>query len=190
MAKRKRITSAVMILPDERILSLDISSVCVGFAVHEGGKLMHFGKHIQAGKHHGARLASFRAWLHEMYRKFEPHQVVLEAPYAGRKRFTFGVLMMYVAVVLQTHYEWRQEEMPDENRVQSSVVKRILRVKRGKTHEERKKLMVQLINTLYKLNLRFKADDKTKKVSDDDTADAIALGRAFLLRYRPGVINE
>ena len=55
-------------------------------------------------------------------------------------------------------------------------------------YDLRKKAMVDRINELYGLDLRFKADDKTKKVSQDDTADGIAVGRAWLLQHRPELL--
>jgi len=167
----------------ERLVALDLSSVCVGYAVFDDRKLVGKGKYRQQGKDHGEKLLNFRGWLLRLLKRTHPQHVVFEAPYAGRRRFTYGVLMLYVGVVLACHFEVFEQEVPAQNRIQPNVVKRTLKMAKGDDHEDRKRLMVDEINKLYDLKLRFKPNDKTKAVSDDDIADAIAVGRTWLERY-------
>lgn len=168
----------------ERVLGFDCSSVCCGFAVFEGFKLKTYGRFHQEGKEHGERLHHFRLWLLSMFQEVKPDQVVFEAPYAGRRRYAFGVLMMYTAVIIQTYFEWTGQELPADNRVMAGAVKKILRAKHGATHETRKRLMVLAMNEAYGLNLKFKSKDQAKRISEDDISDAIALVRAWLIRRR------
>jgi hypothetical protein len=164
------------------VLCLDVSSVCVGYAVFENTTLRAYGKHLQEGRDHGERLTTFRAWLFDQLNEVQPDHLVVELPFAGRRRFAYGVLQMYWGMVQAVYYEWAGHELPVEDRVQANVVKQRMGSKHKATHDQRKKAMVDQINGLYGLSLKFKsgATDKQKRVSDDDISDAIALGRAWL----------
>lgn len=130
-------------------------------------------------------MLEFAAWLRTMLQSHQPDELVVEKPYAGPMRNTFGVLMMYVAVVLLVHFEYRSAELPRINFMLPHLVKKSFRLPKGSSHEARKRTMVETINARYGLSLVFKPGDKTKRISEDDTADAIALGDAWLRRFRP-----
>lgn len=173
----------------ERVLALDTSSTCVGWAIFDDGKLLYHGRYRQKGRAHGEKLRDFRLWLLGMYTQYAPAQIVYEKPFAGRRRNTFGVLTMYVTIVLLTHYELNSCELPEGNAVAARDVKRRNEMRKGKNHEQNKKLGVLLANKLYGLRLKFKSKDKTKKISQDDEADAILLGRAWLITERPWAVS-
>lgn len=164
-----------------RVLAIDSSSTCVGYAVFDGELLVAYGKYIQVGDDHGEKLAGFRHWLIEQYVKYEPHEVVFEAPYSGRRRFTYAILSYYVATILESHFSHFGIELPKVNKVAAHMVKKLNQMPKSASHEGNKKQAVLLANQLYSLGLKYKTNDKTKKVSDDDVADAILLGRAWLL---------
>lgn len=167
-----------------RLLALDISSVAVGWAVFDNADPMNLvahGRFLQQGADHGEKLLNFALWLQQHLAQWDPTEVAYEAPYAGRKRFTYGVLMMYVAVVLMIHIQHFGTEVPKVNRVAAHLVKKRIRVRKGASHEENKKIVVLWANETYGLSLKFKANDKTKKVSQDDEADGIAVGYARLI---------
>ena len=171
-------------LPDRgRVLGLDVSSQTVGWAVFDGHALIACGKWHPEGrdKHHGEKLSSFRAWLLAKLEEWRPDHLVTEAPYAGRRRYTFGILSMYLGVTLAAHFAHFGEEIPEANRVMPHAVKRLLKSRKGVSYEQRKKDMVLLINQLYGLTLNYKPRDKGR-VSDDDIADAIGLVHAWLDR--------
>jgi Holliday junction resolvasome RuvABC endonuclease subunit len=130
-------------------------------------------------------LASFESWLDELLMNYSPDQVLLEKPFFGHRRNTYGVLQMYVAIVLASYYRWSGGEIPSENRIAAHEVKRRLKQPKGKSYEDRKRLMVRTINKRFNLRLRFKAKDPSKKLSDDDTADAIAVVWSWILVERP-----
>lgn len=182
---RRRTRSSSRRTELERILSLDISSVAVGFGVFDRGKLSDYGRYRQRGEEHGERLHHFARWLYDMFKKLGPDEVVVEQPYPGHRRNTYGILMLYIGVILMVHFHVFGEELPSVNRVQPNLVKRSLKMPKGKDHEDRKRMMVVEINRLYGLNLKFKANDKTKRISEDDVADGIAVGRAWIDRNRP-----
>lgn len=164
-----------------RLLALDISSVCVGWSLWDDGRLLEFGRYRQQGAEHGEKLVNFQQWLVDTFDTLDPDHVAFEAPYAGRRRHTFAVLSMYCAVVLMVHFERTGFEVPEENRVAAHQVKRRLQVRKGASHTENKKIMVQWANETFGLSLSFDVKDKTKRKSQDDEADAIAVGYAWYL---------
>lgn len=168
----------------ERVLALDTSSKCVGWAVFDDGRLLQHGRYVQQGKGHGQRLASFRTWTLALLQEFAPEQLVYEAPYAGRMRNTFGVLSKYAGVVESCHYEHFSREIPPANAVAAHLVKKAIGATKGRSHEENKKIVVLLVNQVFGLGLKYTQNDATKKTSQDDEADAIALNWAWHLLYR------
>jgi hypothetical protein len=174
----------------ERVLAFDISSVCVGWSVWVNGELERHGKFGQQGEDHGERLACFRHWLLGTFKQFTPDQVVYERPYSGRRRNAYGVLQLYVAALLIAHWEHFEREIPVANSVPAREVKRRNRMRKGKDHEANKRIAVLLANRLYGLRLKYKSNDRKKAVSQDDVADAILLGRAWLLAERPFLVPD
>lgn len=174
---------------NERILALDTSSVCIGWAVFDEGELIKSGRYRIDGTGHGEKLVAFRGWLAKMLVEWKPAQLVYERPFAGRRRHAFGVLSLYVAVLAIAHWEFFGTEIPDANSVPAREVKRRNKMRKGTSHDQNKKIGVLLANQLYGLSLKFKSNDKTKKVSEDDRADAILLGRAWLISERAWLIE-
>jgi hypothetical protein len=166
----------------ERLLAIDSASVGVGGAVFEDARLVSYGKYLQQGELHGEKLASYRKWLAEMFEKTKPVHVVVEAPFAGRRANAYVVLSYYMAMLLEVYYATYGKELPAFNKFPAHLVKRACNMPRAKSHEENKRAGVKLANETYGLALRYKENDKTKKTSDDDIADAILLGRAWYIQ--------
>lgn len=185
MASRRKAGSPQV----ERVLALDISSVMVGWAVFENGELTRHGKFAQQGDDHGEKLAAFRLWLLATFRQAAPDIVVYERPFAGRRRNAFAVLQLYVAALVIAHWEHYKREIQPAESVPAREVKRRNRMRKGANHEANKRIAVLLANRLYGLRLKYKSNDKRKTVSQDDVADAILLGRAWLLAERPFLIE-
>ncbi len=182
-AKRRRTNKVLKAAPDKtlgrRVLGLDVSSVCVGYAVFDSGELTRYGKFHQTGKEHGEKLKNFQEWLTTLLRTFTPDQLILEQPYPGQRRHTYGVLSMYVAAVLVAHWAHFGLEMPKGNRLAAHRVKRLIGVPKGGSHAENKEIMVREINRLYGTGLRFRKTSTVQHTTDDDVADAIALVAAW-----------
>lgn len=168
----------------ERVLGLDISSRCVGWALFVGGVLAAHGRYRHRGTGHGERLAHFGPWLTTLLSELEPTQVAYEAPYSGRMRHTFGVLSKYVGVVESVHFSVYGAEIPPENAVAAHAVKRAIGARKGRDHEENKRIVLLLVNQVFGLALKYKDHDDTKRVSEDDEADAIAVAWAWHLLCR------
>lgn len=174
----------------ERVLGLDFSSVCCGWAIFDNGQLLTYGKYHQQGDGHGERMWNFHQWLLAMLEAWSPNELVYEAPYAGPRRHAFSVLSRYAGTVQLTHYAWKGADIPEENAVAANMVKKLIGAKKGKNHEANKKIVLLMINQRYGLGLKFKSKDPKKTISQDDEADAIAVCWAWHERNRMGPIEE
>ena len=173
------------------MLALDSSSKACGWAIFDNGRLVAHGCYIQDGLGHGQRLMRFRQWLLGMFADWGPHVLVYEAPYQGRMKNTFGVLSRYVGIIEAAHFEYFQKEIAKSEAVPAHMVKRAIGAKKGKDHEANKKIVLLLINQQFGLSLKYKANDTTKRVTQDDEADAIALNWAWHeLNRRAGYDQE
>jgi Holliday junction resolvasome RuvABC endonuclease subunit len=162
-----------------RVVGLDVSSVCVGYAVFDDDELVAYGKYHQLGEEHGEKMVAFQGWLTTLLKEFTPDCFVVEQPYPGQRRHTYGVLSMYVGLVLMAHWAHYRAEMPKKHRVPAHRVKRLLGVPKGQTHAENKEIMVAEINRRYGTGLRYRRTDTSRHSTDDDVADAIALVAAW-----------
>lgn len=168
----------------EVTIGFDISSVCVGYAIFKGLELEEYGKYIQIGKQHGEKLKNFSLWLDAMLSKYKPEHVVIELPHGGGRGVAFTVLTMYVAMVYASHFRVLGRELNISHCLYPSAIKSNLGVMPAKNHDQNKEVMVAFINNLFRLSLRCNPTDKTKKTTDDDIADAIALVVAWLIRSK------
>lgn len=168
----------------ERVLALDFSSKCVGWSIFDNGEPIAQGKELQVGDGHGEKLYRFVDWLRMMFGGWKPDVVVYEAPYAGRMRHAFAVLNKYVAAIDFVHWEYYGKEVETSQAVPSHVVKRTIKAPKGKNHEDNKRIMVKLMNETYGLGLKFKEHDTTRRYSDDDVADALAVNTAWHALHR------
>lgn len=166
----------------KRILGLDISSKFVGWAIFDDLEPHTHGLYRHVGVGHGERLGNYLNWLYSLFAEYKPDEIVIELPFAGRRRNTFGVLTLYISTTILAHYQHMGKELPDENKLQAREIKHLMQVQRGSDHDENKAIMVEVINRLYGLNLRFDPRDSTKKISEDDIADAYAIILAWLIK--------
>lgn len=172
----------------DRVLALDVSSRCVGWSLFVGGQLERHGRYVIPGAAgvHGERLVRFGGWLAHMLGRHTPTHLIYERPYSGRMRNTFGILSRYAGVVEAEHFRHFEVELPEEHAVPARDIKKLIGARKGADHEQNKKIVLLLINEVFGLSLAYKTNDRTKKVSQDDEADAIALNWAWHLRYRNG----
>lgn len=169
---------------DGTLIALDISSVCVGYAVFENGELATYGRYRLKAKGHGEKLGKFRKWLTRLLRKHSPNELVIERSFPkGRISNTYRVLSMYEGAAIDAHFSVLNSELPKDNMMFAHEVKRIIGVQKGKDHSDNKQIMIKAINDMFGLSLRFSPKDVKKIRSQDDTADAIALGYAWIQKY-------
>ena len=124
----------------ERVLGLDFSSVCCGWAIFDDGLLLTYGKFLQKGDGHGERMWNFHLWLRHMLEAWAPTQLVYEAPYAGPRRHAFSVLSRYAGTVQMTHFACTNAEIPEANAVAAHMVKKLIGARKGKNHVRTRRL--------------------------------------------------
>lgn len=185
------------------VLALDLST-STGFAVFKNGKLFTYGSFkievedfnvndyperspkypkniLDASNEVGERVIA------NMVETFKPNVIVIENTVKGMNRHTQRILEWIHKAVLDKMGEdnlkkveyfdpsaWRQVvnlRLTDADKKHNALVKK--KLAKGKI--TRKHLSVRLVNELFKLELKLK---------DDDVADAIALGYAYVLRTK------
>lgn len=160
-------------LISRRVIGLDTSSKCIGWALFEGTRLLKFGKFQLEGADHGQKLLQAYSELYDLFKASKADSVYVEMPYRSS---AYGILMWYIGVVLLAHYAVYTREIPKGNKLQSRAIKTAMGVEAGKNHDHNKQIMVSKVNEQFGLSLKFKAGDKAKLLSGDDIADAIAAG--------------
>lgn len=163
---------------DDWIFTLDLGVKCVGFSFGQKGSLIKWGKYVaKPGLGNAERLYKFSKWLASTVNGLphKPSIVVIESPYMKNNVKTYGVLNQLMGTAFREIYRILNIE-PLE--LPPSKIKNIVRPKKGKTYEERKKNMVDKINELYGLDLNYHKSNK--QISDDDIADAIAIFEAYV----------
>jgi len=163
----------------DRILALDVSGTCTGWAFGLYGKLEDYGKYIQKQSgSKGKKLAQFADWLTSLLEAKKPTVVLIEKPYRGRNSNVLANISKFIAVVELCAYLTLDLELDDSWFLDPRFIKRALKVQKGRDYDDNKKIMVNKINDLFGLKLKY-SQKKSKKLSDDDIADAIAILVAF-----------
>lgn len=160
------------------VLAFDLSSSCVGWAVFHNGLPCNWGKVSLGHEEHDLRLREVHNLVLQLVADYLPSEVVLEEPYLGRARHAH-VLLLYLGVVLCTLVQLRGVPLPVRNRIPPRTVKKVMNLPHKGEYADRKRQAVTRCNKLFGLRLRYKENDRDKKVSDDDVADALLVGAAW-----------
>jgi Holliday junction resolvasome RuvABC endonuclease subunit len=158
---------------EEIVLCLDVSKKCTGYCLASKKDLIKYGKYVADGdEDNAAKLYNFTTWLDKMIISlpYKPTTVVIESIFYRRNVKTHAILNQYMGACLAQVYKTLHIE---PILIAPRTVKYSVRPKKGKSHDENKLNMVNKINQLYGLDLRFHKNNKD--ISDDDIADAIAL---------------
>lgn len=160
-------------------LALDLSTSCIGWALGNKKEIFQYGKFVFADRPMGDKLLAFYDALTELVKTFQPDRVYVERPMSRAGRTTalhnqvFGIVRLVVLQVMGY-------EMLDAFIVSAKTVKTRLGVRPGQDHDDRKKIMVNHVNRVLGLKLKFHPGSKLQ--SQDDIADAIAILLAFVVR--------
>lgn len=159
--------------------ALDLSSSCIGWACGIRPRLERFGKFVfktTAGT--GEKLVSFESYLEALLETYAPARLLVERPNPkGNTAVRHNELL---GIVRKVWFEYSELEIEDEWLLAARTVKAQMKVRPGSNHDENKIIMLNKINGLYRLGLRWDKNSKIK--SDDDIADAIAVLTAFWRR--------
>lgn len=159
----------------DRILALDVSGSCTGWAFGLYGKLEGYGKYIQKQTgSKGKRLAQFAEWLTSLLEAKKPTIILIERPYRGRNSNVLANLSKFIAVVELCAYLTLDLGLEDSWFLDPRFIKKQMKVQKGQDYEDNKRLMVNKVNEMFGLKLKF-STKKSKKLTDDDIADAIAI---------------
>jgi Holliday junction resolvasome RuvABC endonuclease subunit len=159
----------------DKILALDVSGTCTGWAYGVYGKLEDYGKYIQKQSgSKGKKLAQFADWLTSLLEAKKPTVILIEKPYRGRNSNVLANLSKFIAVVELCAYLTLDLELEESWFLDPRTIKRLLKVQKGQDYDDNKRIMVNRINSLFGLKLKY-SSKKSKKLTDDDIADAIAI---------------
>src|SRR5687767_6542919 len=168
-------------MAQNRILALDISGTATGWCYLVNSNLESFGKYIaKPTAPKGKKLLDFYVWVEDMLNSKKPDIVLIEKPYRGRNSNVLVNISKFIAVVELLAIKVLGLEIDSSWFVDPKKIKTTLQVKKGRDYYDNKRLMVNKINSLYGLKLKFKAK-KAKAYNDDDISDSIALAHAWLV---------
>lgn len=154
-------------------LALDISSSCVGWAAGIKPDPLKFGKFVfRSNADVGEKLLAFDEFLAVLFKSIQPDRLFVEKT-LSRKGKTTERHLEILGIVRLVWREHSKQEILDSWLIPARTVKNILKVPRGQNHAENKLIMVNKMNDLYGLNLKYHKSSKYQ--SDDDVADALAV---------------
>jgi Holliday junction resolvasome RuvABC endonuclease subunit len=162
-------------------LALDLSSSCVGWAVGVDAtrKLERYGKFVFKGTAGiGEKLVSFEEYLSGLIANYWPEHLLVERP--STHGATAERHMELLGITRKVWFDATHSEIEKTWIIHPKTIKAAMKVERGANHTQNKIIMVNKINQLYSMNLKF--DKGSKYKSDDDTADAIAVLTTFWRR--------
>jgi Holliday junction resolvasome RuvABC endonuclease subunit len=159
--------------PPSRILAFDLSTTCIGWALGIDGGLTKHGKLIfKASASVGEKLAAWEEFASSLIEAVKPDQVALERPMSRRGNVT----ARHYELVGILRYVYRKAvgaEIGADCLIPAETAKLAVGVRKGGTYKDRKRYMVERINAITGLALKYHPNSKLQ--SDDDIADAIAI---------------
>lgn len=151
----------------------DVSSSCVGWSLGIDKELINFGKFVfKSTAEIGEKLVAFEQWFRTFLQTYKPKRIIIEKPLSRKGNVTMrhNELMGIIRKV------WREEtgsEVLDSWFLPATTIKRLMNVTRGRNYDDNKRIMVEKVNDICGLRLRYHRTSKLQ--SDDDVADAIAV---------------
>ena len=153
-----------------RLLSLDQSSHCTGFAIFEDGKLIQNGKFDLKSEDIGERLYDYRETIKKLIDKYNPNKVAFEdiqMQGSINNVVTYRILAEILGITQELMVEIK---MPYEI-ISSNTWKSKLDIKGKARAEQKRNASAWVLNTY------------GKKVTQDE-ADAICLGASTLIKSK------
>lgn len=153
-------------------LAFDLSSSCIGWAVGTTSEVIAYGKFIFADRVMGAKLDALIPALLVLFETFKPKRVAAERPMAHRGPTT-ALHNQILGIVRLVAYQHSKLDILDVNLLSPRAIKKRLGVVKGRNHDHNKVIMVEYVNKVLGLNLKFHPNSKLQ--SQDDVADALAV---------------
>jgi Holliday junction resolvasome RuvABC endonuclease subunit len=158
---------------ETRVLTLDLSSTCIGWAVGTDDEvLINYGKLVLTDDRHLAEhLEALATYLRVILLTYRPTLILVERPVAlGRTSITHNQVLGAVRLVSA---QTLGLIITEADLVSPNTIKKATGVVAGRDHDHNKALMVNHVNETLGLHLQY--DKHSKLKTDDDTADAIAI---------------
>ena len=168
-------------MAQNRILAFDVSGTATGWAYFVNSNLELFGKYIaKPTAPKGKKLLDFYIWIEDILTNKKPDIILIEKPYRGRNSNVLVNISKFISVIELLAIKVLNLEIDSSWLIDPKKIKTTLQVKKGRDYYDNKRLMVNKINSLYGLKLKFKAK-KAKAYNDDDISDSIALAHTWLI---------
>lgn len=161
-------------------MAFDVSGSCTGWCYGEDSTIIDWGKFIsKLNRPRSQRLYDFNVWASLLIGELKPDIILIEKPYLGRNSNVLVSLSKFISALEIAAFDACDLAIKDEWFIDPKLIKKTLELKkpRGSTekkYQANKKAMVQKINSLYGLRLKYNGS-KGKNYNDDDIADAIAV---------------
>lgn len=176
--KSNKIPQRVGESPSSVVLAFDISSTCVGWALDCDGKPVTWGKLVfKTTATMGEKLVALEEFFVTLLNTYRPNVLLVEKV-LSRKASTTSRHNQLFGIILKCWFQFSATELKESWIISPRTVKRVMRVRRGIDHDQNKEIMVNKINQI--LGIKLKYAKNSAYDSDDDTADAIAI----LITYR------
>lgn len=160
------------------VLALDLSSSCVGWGVSCDKEIVTWGKFVfKTTAEVGEKLLAFEEFMEVLIDTYKPEVLVIERPVSGRRKNN----QRTIEIVGVLRKLWRAKtgtEIKKSWVISPKTVKTHMNVRRGSSHDENKEIMVNKINQLLGIHLKYHRNSKYE--SDDDVADALAVLITYL----------
>lgn len=162
--------SAPSATDEEVILTFDLSTTKLGWALGVDRDLVMYGKYVFKGTASlGEKLLAFDGFLTTLFDAYKPTTIVVEEPVMRKATIRhFEVL----GVLRRAWTAYRGEDIPEDNSISVNTIKKQMHMPQGKEIDNKAE-MVKKMNTMYGLKLQYFGRRNQK--SDDDIADAIAV---------------
>lgn len=158
----------------QRDLGLDLGSRCLGWGFGIDKKLIKYGKFVfKSNASTGNKLEALYVCIDTLVTSLQPTRIIIEKP-PTRRGSTTARLHEQLGIIRAVWARYRDgEDIKPSWLLAPKTIKRALEVRSGVNHKDNKKIMVNKVNELYNLKLKFAQNSRYD--SDDDIADAIAV---------------
>ena len=164
------------------ILTLDCSTNKTGFGIFKDDKLVEYGIFNTNSEETKDKMKEIYNWISSLINKHNIQHIVFEdVPVSKHKNLHVGkTLSVLQGVILTVCFEYNIESTLYSPTSWRSIVGTYDGTREGTKREIQKQKAVEIVNKKFKLDLKYYLRDTKYNISDDDVAEAILLGVAYL----------
>jgi len=164
------------------ILTLDCSTNKTGFGIFKDDKLVEYGIFNTNSEETKDKMKEIYNWISSLINKYNIQHIIFEdVPVSKHKNLHVGkILSVLQGVILTVCFEYNIESIIYSPSRWRSIVGTYDGTREGTKREIQKQKAVEIVNKKFKLDLKYYLRDTKYNISDDDVAEAILLGVAYL----------